>query len=182
MAKRNLPAYQFPRFVYVMMAPNFLEIRNGHVLIYINSNCIPVIMKARCPSIHVLEENMFNRDSKMEKFGLSVTIKFFMKTALISDIHGNFEALKARLKEIDRLKVDRIFLRGGWELVIILRERGCQESKTDGSPLCHWQSRFVDGRIAVFVLVPKSVNDCLEYQGRSLVCRISNGSVFGSKQ
>ena len=35
-----------------------------------------------------------------------------MKTAFISDIHGNYEALKSVLTEIDRLGVDHIYCAG----------------------------------------------------------------------
>ena len=35
-----------------------------------------------------------------------------MKIAIISDIHGNLEALKATLKDIEKRKVDKIFCLG----------------------------------------------------------------------
>jgi predicted phosphodiesterase len=37
---------------------------------------------------------------------------FFMKTAFISDIHGNYEALKSVLAEIEQLGVERIYCCG----------------------------------------------------------------------
>ena len=37
---------------------------------------------------------------------------YSMKTAFISDIHGNFEALKSVLTEVDKLGVSRIYCAG----------------------------------------------------------------------
>jgi predicted phosphodiesterase len=35
-----------------------------------------------------------------------------MKIAIISDIHGNYDALKAVLKDIKKLKIDKIYCLG----------------------------------------------------------------------
>ena len=86
-----------------------------------------------------------------------------MKTAFISDIHGNYEALKSVLAEIDRLGVERIYCGGdvvGYysqinECCEILRQRqipcvmGNHDWYMAGGGFCH-RSR--------------SVNDCLMYQ------------------
>jgi putative phosphoesterase len=88
-----------------------------------------------------------------------------MKTAFISDIHGNYEALKAVLSEIDRLGVDRIYCAGdvvGYysqvnECCSILRERNipCVMGNHD------W---YMAG--GGFCPRSRSVNDCLAYQRR----------------
>jgi putative phosphoesterase len=86
-----------------------------------------------------------------------------MKTAFISDIHGNFEALRAVLAEIDRLGIVSVYCAGdvvgyysqvneccrelrGWGIACVL---GNHDWYMAGGGFC---SRS------------KSVNDCLEYQ------------------
>lgn len=83
--------------------------------------------------------------------------------AIISDIHGNFEALKAVLKEIDKLSVSKIYCLGdvvGYysqvnECCDELRERSidCLMGNHD------WY--MISGS---FCPRSQSVNDCLEYQ------------------
>jgi len=90
-----------------------------------------------------------------------------MKTALISDIHGNYEALQAVLAEIDRLGVERIYCAGdvvGYysqvnECCSALRERKipCVMGNHD------W---YMAG--GGFCPRSNSVNDCLAYQ-RSVI-------------
>jgi putative phosphoesterase len=86
-----------------------------------------------------------------------------MKTAFISDIHGNYEALKVVLAEIDRLGVTRIYCAGdvvGYysqinECCRALREREipCVMGNHD------W---YIAG--GGFCPRSRSVNDCLAYQ------------------
>lgn len=88
-----------------------------------------------------------------------------MKTAFISDIHGNYEALQSVLAEIDRLGVERIFCAGdvvGYysqvnECCRALRERDipCVMGNHD------W---YMAG--GGFCPRSRSVNDCLAYQRR----------------
>ncbi|MEW6562858.1 MAG: metallophosphoesterase family protein [Pseudomonadota bacterium] len=90
-----------------------------------------------------------------------------MKIAFISDIHGNYEALKAVLAEIDRLQVERIYCAGdvvGYysqvnECCNALRERDipCVMGNHD------W---YMAG--GGFCPRSRSVNDCLAYQ-RSVI-------------
>lgn len=86
-----------------------------------------------------------------------------MKTAFISDIHGNYEALKAVLAEVDRQRISRVYCAGdvvGYysqinECCRELRERGiaCVMGNHD------W---YMAG--GGFCSRSKSVNDCLSYQ------------------
>lgn len=86
-----------------------------------------------------------------------------MKTALISDIHGNFEALKAVLKEIDRLKVDRIFCVGDVVGYYSQVNDCCQELRERDVP-CVMGNHDWYMAGGGFCPRSKSVNDCLEYQ------------------
>jgi len=86
-----------------------------------------------------------------------------MKTAIISDIHGNYEALKAVLAEIDLLGIESIYCAGdvvGYysqvnECCSVLRERKipCVMGNHD------W---YMAG--GGFCPRSRSVNDCLAYQ------------------
>ncbi|MBZ8119934.1 metallophosphatase family protein [Roseovarius sp. LXJ103] len=86
-----------------------------------------------------------------------------MKTAFISDIHGNYEALTSVLAEIDRLGVDNIYCAGdvvGYytqinECCSMLRERQipCVMGNHD------W---YLAG--GGFCIRSQSVNDCMVYQ------------------
>ena len=78
-----------------------------------------------------------------------------MKTALISDIHGNFEALKAVLKEIDRLKVDRIFCVGDVVGYYSQVNDCCQELRERKMSLVSWEITIGTWQGVVFVLVPR---------------------------
>lgn len=90
-----------------------------------------------------------------------------MKIGIISDIHGNFEALKAVLAALDGLRVDTIYCLGdvvGYysqpnECCTALRERQipCLMGNHD------W---YVAG--GGFCPRSRSVNDCLEYQRKVL--------------
>lgn len=90
-----------------------------------------------------------------------------MKMAFISDIHGNYEALKSVLAEIDRMGITRIYCAGdvaGYysqinECCDALREREieCVMGNHD------W---YMAG--GGFCLRSQSVNDCLNYQ-RSII-------------
>lgn len=86
-----------------------------------------------------------------------------MTIAFISDIHGNFEALKAVLSEVDRLGVDTVYCAGdivGYysqinECCDLLRARAipCVMGNHD------W---YMAG--GGFCLRSRSVNDCIAYQ------------------
>lgn len=90
-----------------------------------------------------------------------------MKIAFISDIHGNYEALKSVLAEIDRLGVDKIYCAGdvvGYYSqvneccdVLRLREIPCVMGNHD------W---YMAG--GGFCPRSRSVNDCLAFQ-RSII-------------
>ena len=83
--------------------------------------------------------------------------------AVISDIHGNYEALEAVLKEIDKLKVSKIYCLGdvvGYysqvnECCDILRERGIE---------CLMGNHDWYMSSGSFCPRSQSVNDCLAYQ------------------
>lgn len=83
--------------------------------------------------------------------------------AVISDIHGNYEALEAVLKEIDKLKVSKIYCLGdvvGYysqvnECCDILRERGIE---------CLMGNHDWYMSSGSFCPRSQSVNDCLKYQ------------------
>jgi putative phosphoesterase len=86
-----------------------------------------------------------------------------MKTAFISDIHGNFEALKVVLSEIDRLGVDQIFCLGDVVGYYSQVNECCDELREREIPCVmgnhDW---YLAG--GGFCLRSKSVNDCLEFQ------------------
>lgn len=90
-----------------------------------------------------------------------------MKLAIISDIHGNYEALKVVLKEIDAIGVDQTVCLGdvvGYycqvnEVCDTLRQREIKSIMGNHD----W---YVAG--GGFCPRSKSVNDCLEYQRKIL--------------
>jgi putative phosphoesterase len=86
-----------------------------------------------------------------------------MKTAFISDIHGNFEALKVVLSEIDRLGVEQIFCLGDVVGYYSQVNECCDELREREIPCVmgnhDW---YLAG--GGFCLRSKSVNDCLEFQ------------------
>jgi len=86
-----------------------------------------------------------------------------MKTALISDIHGNYEALKSVLKEIDRLGVDRIFCVGDVVGYYSQVNDCCQELRERDIP-CVMGNHDWYMAGGGFCPRSRSVNDCLEYQ------------------
>jgi len=90
-------------------------------------------------------------------------IIYFMKTAFIADIHGNYEALKAVLAELDRLGISRVYCAGdivGYysqinECCFELRERNIPSVMGNHD----W---YMAG--GGFCPRSRSVNDCLGYQ------------------
>jgi predicted phosphodiesterase len=86
-----------------------------------------------------------------------------MKLGLISDIHGNYEALKVVLAELERMDVDEVFCLGdvvGYypqinECCEALRKRGIKSLMGNHD----W---YLSG--GGFCPRSKSVNDCLVYQ------------------
>jgi len=90
-----------------------------------------------------------------------------MKMAFISDIHGNYEALKAVFVELDRLRISRVYCAGdivGYysqvnECCEALRSRGIQSVMGNHD----W---YMAG--GGFCPRSRSVNDCLAYQ-RSVI-------------
>jgi len=86
-----------------------------------------------------------------------------MKTALISDIHGNYEALKSVLREIDRLGVDRIFCVGDVVGYYSQVNDCCQELRERDIP-CVMGNHDWYMAGGGFCPRSRSVNDCLEYQ------------------
>jgi putative phosphoesterase len=96
-----------------------------------------------------------------------------MKTAFISDIHGNYEALKTVLAELDRMRVTEIFCVGdvvGYysqvnECCDELRRRGIQSVLGNHD----WYLGF-----GGFCPRSKSVNECLAYQKKVITSENSN--------
>ena len=90
-----------------------------------------------------------------------------MKTAFISDIHGNFEALQAVLAEIDRLGIQRIYCAGD-VVGYYSQVNECCESLRKRNIACVMGNH--DWYIAGGGFCPRSrsVNDCLAYQ-RSII-------------
>lgn len=86
-----------------------------------------------------------------------------MKTAFISDIHGNYEALKAVLAEIDRLGVSRVYCAGDVVGYYSQINECCEALRTRDIPcvLGNHDWYMAGGG---FCPRSKSVNDCLAYQ------------------
>ncbi|MDX2219908.1 MAG: metallophosphoesterase family protein [Burkholderiales bacterium] len=88
-----------------------------------------------------------------------------MKTAFISDIHGNFEALTAVLAEIDRLDVSRIYCAGDVVGYYSQVNECCQALRSRGIPTVmgnhDW---YLAG--SGYCTRSRSVNDCIAYQKR----------------
>ncbi len=86
-----------------------------------------------------------------------------MKTAFISDIHGNYEALKAVLAEIDRLGVSRVYCAGDVVGYYSQINECCRELREREIP-CVMGNH--DWYMAGGGFCPRSqsVNDCLAYQ------------------
>ena len=86
-----------------------------------------------------------------------------MKIALIADIHGNFEALKAVLAQLDRMHVSEIYCLGDVVGYYSQVNECCDELRARQIP-CLMGNH--DWYLASGGVCPrsKSVNDCLVYQ------------------
>ena len=88
-----------------------------------------------------------------------------MKTAFIADIHGNYEALKAVLSEVDRFGISRVYCAGDIVGYYSQVNECCKELRSRGIPSVmgnHDWYMAGDG----FCSRSRSVNDCLAYQRR----------------
>jgi putative phosphoesterase len=86
-----------------------------------------------------------------------------MKMAFISDIHGNYEALKAVLSAIDMLGITNIYCAGDIVGYYSQINECCETLRARGIPSVMGNHDWYlagDG----FCLRSKSVNDCLAYQ------------------
>lgn len=86
-----------------------------------------------------------------------------MKIAFISDIHGNYEALKAVLAEIDRLGVERIYCVGDVVGYYSQINECCRELRDRQIP-CVMGNHDWYMAGGGFCPRSRSVNDCLAYQ------------------
>lgn len=86
-----------------------------------------------------------------------------MKTAFISDIHGNFEALKAVFSELDKLGVSKVYCAGDIVGYYSQINECCNELRSRGIPTVMGNH---DWYMAGGGFCPRSrsVNDCLAYQ------------------
>lgn len=86
-----------------------------------------------------------------------------MKTAFISDIHGNYEALKAVLSELDKLGISRVYCAGDVVGYYSQINECCKELRFRGiqSVMGNHDWYMVGGG---FCPRSRSVNDCLAYQ------------------
>lgn len=88
-----------------------------------------------------------------------------MRFGIISDIHGNYEALKSVLKELDKMKVSEIYCLGDVVGYYSQVNECCDELKSRNIPcLLGNHDWYMAG--GGFCPRSKSVNDCLEYQRR----------------
>ena len=86
-----------------------------------------------------------------------------MKIAFISDIHGNYEALKSVLSEIDRMRVDKIYCGGDVVGYYSQINECCTELRQRRIPsVMGNHDWYMAG--GGFCPRSRSVNDCLEYQ------------------
>lgn len=88
-----------------------------------------------------------------------------MKTAFISDVHGNYEALKAVLARIDQLGVDRIACAGDVAGYYCQINECCEALRERGIPSVMGNHDWYLGGNG-FCVRSRSVNDCLAYQAR----------------
>lgn len=88
-----------------------------------------------------------------------------MKTAFISDIHGNYEALKAVLARIDELGVSQVVCAGDVVGYYSQVNECCDEVRSRGIP-CAMGNHDWYLSSGGACLRSKSVNDCLAYQQR----------------
>jgi putative phosphoesterase len=86
-----------------------------------------------------------------------------MTIAFISDIHGNFEALKAVLAEIDRMRVTEIFCVGDVVGYYSQVNECCEELRRRGIPSVIGNHDWYLG-FGGFCPRSRSVNECLAYQ------------------
>lgn len=86
-----------------------------------------------------------------------------MKTAFISDIHGNYEALKSVLAEIDRLDVEQIYCAGDVVGYYSQINECCEELRQREIP-CVMGNHDWYMAGGGFCPRSRSVNDCLAYQ------------------
>lgn len=86
-----------------------------------------------------------------------------MKIGLIADIHGNFEALKAVLSELDKMRVSEIYCLGDVAGYYSQINECCNELRLRHIPsvMGNHDWYLVSGEICER---SKSVNDCLAYQ------------------
>ena len=86
-----------------------------------------------------------------------------MKTAFISDIHGNYEALKVVLSELDKLGISRVYCAGDIVGYYSQINECCNELRSRGIPTVMGNH---DWYMAGGGFCPRSrsVNDCLAYQ------------------
>jgi putative phosphoesterase len=88
-----------------------------------------------------------------------------MKTAFISDIHGNYEALKAVLVKIDQLGINHVVSVGDIVGYYSQVNECCDELRARSIPsVMGNHDWYMAG--GGFCLRSKSVNDCLVYQRR----------------
>lgn len=88
---------------------------------------------------------------------------YFMKTAFISDIHGNYEALKAVLSELDNLGISKVYCAGDIAGYYSQINECCKElmSRDIPSVMGNHDWYMAGGG---FCSRSKSANDCLAYQ------------------
>ncbi len=86
-----------------------------------------------------------------------------MKTAFISDIHGNYEALRAVLSKLDKLGISRVYCAGDIVGYYSQVNECCKELRSRGIPsVMGNHDWYMAG--GGFCPRSKSVNDCLTYQ------------------
>lgn len=86
-----------------------------------------------------------------------------MKIAFISDIHGNYEALKAVLSKLDKLGISRVYCAGDIVGYYSQINECCKELRSRGIPsVMGNHDWYMAG--GGFCPRSRSVNDCLAYQ------------------
>lgn len=91
------------------------------------------------------------------------------KIGIISDIHGNYEALKTVLAELDKLKITEIYCLGDVVGYYSQVNECCEELQRRGIP-CLMGNHDWYMASGGFCPRSKSVNDCLVYQ-RSVITK-----------
>lgn len=96
-----------------------------------------------------------------------------MKIAFISDIHGNYEALKTVLAELDKMKISEIYCLGDVVGYYCQVNECCNELISRNIPclMGNHDWYMVGGG---FCLRSKSVNDCLVYQRKVITANNLN--------